>query len=78
MNRLIRIALTMFVSSTILLLLVRQRLKQVEGLADEVVRSETQMASAGLIIAGALAAGGFILIIVAMTRTRRKKLPKHE
>ncbi|MGB6223062.1 hypothetical protein [Haloferula sp.] len=78
MNRLIRIALTMFVSSTILLLLVRQRLKQVEGLADDVVRSEAQMASVGLIIAGALAAGGFILIIVAMTRTRRKKLPKHE
>lgn len=78
MNRLIRIALTLFASSTILVFLVKQRLNKVEGLADEAVRSETQMAAVGLIIAGALAAGGFILIIVAMARSRRKKLPKHE
>jgi multisubunit Na+/H+ antiporter MnhB subunit len=75
MNRLVRIALTLFASSTILVFLIRQRLKQAEGLAEEALRNETQMASIGVIIAGALAAGGFVLIIIALARTRKKNLP---
>lgn len=75
MNRLVRIALTLFVSSTILILLIKQRLKEAEGLAEEALRNEAQMAAVGVIIAGALAAGGFVLIIVALARSRKKKLP---
>jgi len=78
MNRLVRIALTLFASSTILIILVKQRLNKVEGLADEVVREEAQMAALGIIIAGALAIGGFVLIILAIARSRKKKLPKNE
>ncbi len=75
MNRLVRIALTLFASSTILMFLIRQRLKQAEGLAEEALKNETQMAFIGVIIAGALAAGGFVLIIIALARTRKNKLP---
>ncbi|MFC7336972.1 hypothetical protein ACFQY0_07265 [Haloferula chungangensis] len=75
MNRLVRIALTLFASSTILIFLIQQRLKEAEGMAEEALRNETQMAAIGVIIAGALAAGGFILIIVALARSRKNKLP---
>lgn len=78
MNRLVRIALTLFASSTILIILIKQRLKKVEGLTDELIRDETQMAALGVIIAGALAAGGFVLIIVAIARSRKKNLPRNE
>lgn len=78
MNRLIRIALTLFASSTILVFLVRQRLEKVEGLAEETVRSEAQMAAIGIIIAGALAAVGFVLIIVSIARSRKERLPRNE
>lgn len=78
MNRLVRIALTLFASATILIILVRQRLNQVEGMADEVVRSEAQMAAVGIIIAGALAAAGFVLIIISIARSRKKNLPRNE
>ena len=78
MNRLVRIALTLFASSTILIFLVKQRLKEIEGMADELVKSEAQMAAVGVIIAGSLAAAGFILIIIAIARSRKKALPKNE
>jgi|GEM_PF-5615133 len=76
MNRLVRIALTLFASATILVLLVRQRLQRLKGLGDEAaeefVRSESQMALVGLILAGLLAVIGFILIIVSIGRGRRR------
>jgi hypothetical protein len=78
MNRLVRIALTLFASSTILIFLVRQRLKDIEGLADDVVRSEAQMAAIGIMIAGTLAAAGFVLIIISIARSRKKNLPENE
>ena len=78
MNRLVRIALTLFASSTILIFLVKQRLKEIEGMADELVKSEAQMAAVGVIIAGSLAAPGFILIIIPIARSRKKALPKNE
>ena len=78
MNRLVRIALTLFASSTILVFLVKQRLNDIEGLADDVVRSEAKMAAVGIIIAGALAATGFVLIIISINRSRKKNLPRNE
>lgn len=83
MNRLVRIALTLFASATILILLVSQRLKQLKieiegGLAEEVARSEGQMVTMGVIIGGVLAASGFVLIIIAIARSRKKNLPRNE
>ena len=65
MNRLIRIALTLFASATILTLLVSQRLNKLKleiegGLAEEAARSEGQMITIGVIAAGVMAAIGFV------------------
>jgi hypothetical protein len=83
MNRLVRIALTLFASATILVLLVSQRLKKLKidiegGLAEEAARHEGQMIIVGTILCGMLAATGFVLLIVAVTRSRKKNLPNHE
>ena len=84
MNRLVRIALTFFASATILIILVFQRLKKLQvdidggRLAEEAARQEGQMVMLGVIVAGALAAGGFVLIIVAVAKSRKKNLPSHE
>ncbi len=76
MNRLVRIALTLFVSATILLLLARQRLvrlteQSTEILPADYVRDETQMATIGMIIAGLLAVTGIVLVTVALVRRRK-------
>lgn len=76
MNRLIRIALTLFVSATILAVLVRQRLARIEVAESEVlpadyVRDETQMATLGAYIAVALAVTGVVLLVVAMVKRSR-------
>lgn len=82
----IRIALTFFISATVLMLLVRQRaiklqndLQNLTGeVAEELARDETRMLAIGLILAGALALGGFVLIIVGIAKGRRKKLPRND
>ncbi len=81
MNRLVRIALTLFASATILIILVWRRLESAKTL-DEVadarlIEDETRMALLGLGIAGALAAAGFVLIIASVRKTRRKALSDH-
>ena len=78
MNRLIRIAITLFISATILILLVRQRLVSIDQLSEEAARNETQMAAVGIIIAGAMAAAGFVLIILTVARSRKRNLPGNE
>ena len=83
MNRLIRIALTLFASATVLILLIRQRairlqkdLEAVTGeLANELAKQEGQMIAIGILLAGLLAAGGFVLVIIAIARGRKPKRP---
>lgn len=85
MPRLVRIALTLFISATILVLLVQQRAMRLqEDLAavtghdaEQLAQSEERMIAVGIILAGLLALGGFVLIILAFARGRRK-LPDHE
>ncbi|BCX49514.1 hypothetical protein HAHE_34220 [Haloferula helveola] len=85
MNRLIRIALTLFASATVLILLIRQRalrlqkdLESVTGeLANELAKQEGQMIAIGILLAGLLAAGGFVLVIIAIARGRKPQRP-HE
>lgn len=80
MPRPIRIALTLFISATVLVLLIAQRinrlkenLQSVTGeVAEELARSEGQMILAGLVIAGALAAAGFVMILIAIFRAKRQ------
>lgn len=86
MPRAIRIALTLFLSSTVLVLLIRQRairlqtdLQSMTGeLAEEVARDESRMIAFGLILAGVLALSGFALVIVAIAKSRRKNLESHD
>ena len=86
MPRPIRIALTLFISATILMLLVRQRaiklqtdLQNLTGeLAEEVARDETRVLAVGLILAGALALGGFVLVIVGISKSRRNALKRND
>ena len=77
MPRLVRIALTLFASATILVLLTRQRAvnlrSQLEaGLADELARDETRMIVLGTILSGALGVGGLALVAAAIFQSRRK------
>ena len=41
-------------------------------------RSEGQMIIVGTILAGMLAATGFVLLIIAVTRGRKRNPPNHE
>lgn len=81
--RLIRIAATLFVSATILLLIVRQRARRIagyeaEGVTNDDVRAfvdnESQMVLIGLVIAALLILGAVALTIAAMIRSRRARL----
>lgn len=77
MPRLIRIAATLFVSATILAVLARMRLAEVQGLDPEVfgerIAGETQMSVFGIVLAGLLALGGFVVLGVAFVRQRRER-----
>lgn len=82
MSRLIRIALTLFASATILLILVQMRARRLQieveaGLAEDLIRDESRMILVGVILSGGLAAGGFALLIITVVRSRRKALQKH-
>ena len=79
MPRIVRIAITLFIASTILLLLARQRLIRLKedmgaGMAEDAIRDENQMIILGMIIAGGLAISGFVMLIVAVARSRNKRL----
>ncbi len=79
MPRLVRIALTFFVSATILVLLIAQRIGRLKDLqaaggeiAEELVKQEGEMIALGIILAGGLGVAGFVLILIAMFRGRRQ------
>ena len=83
MNRLVRIALTLFVSATILIFLVLQRLQRAkeagagadgDGLS-QFARSELQMVYVGMAITGIMILAGLVLIILALVRSRKKSAP---
>lgn len=75
MPRLLRIALTLMVSATVLIFLVvrrHQRLEadQVRGLTAEAIASETQMITLGAAIAAAMILGGLALLVTSLVRKR--------
>ncbi|MCH7226572.1 hypothetical protein [Haloferula sp. A504] len=80
MPRLVRIALTLFLSATVLVLLVAQRLGRLkqdlqyasEEVAEELMKTEGEMILIGQLIAGGLAAAGFVLILIAIFRAKRQ------
>ena len=79
MNRLVRIALTLFISATILIFLVLQRLQRAKeasvglpsGSHSELAKSELQMVYIGMGLVGLMLAAGVGLIIAAIIRARK-------
>ena len=80
MNRLVRIALTLFISATILIFLVLQRLQRAKeaaahlrgGSQHPLAESEFLMAYIGMGLVGLMLAIGMGLIITAIIKGRRK------
>ena len=84
MNRLVRIALTLFVSATILIFLVLQRLQRAReiggtgtdaGELSQFAKSELQMAYIGMGIVGIMLIAGVALIVTAIARSKKKPAP---
>ena len=71
MNRLVRIALTLFISASILVFLVLQRLERAKGMNEIAAAAELQMANIGMVLIGIMLAAGLALIITALIRTRK-------
>ena len=83
MNRLVRIALTLFVSATVLIFLVLQRLQRAKEIGagsggDDLsilAKSELQMAYIGMGIVAIMLVAGFALLVTAFLRSRKKSSP---
>lgn len=73
MNRLVRIALTLFLSASVLVFLVLQRLERAKGMSEVAAAAELQMAYIGMGLIGVMLAAGLALIITALVRTRKQK-----
>ena len=72
MHRLVRIALTLFLSASVLVFLVLQRLERAKGMSEVAAAAELQMAYIGMGLIGVMLAAGLALIITALVRTRKK------
>lgn len=72
MNRHVRIALTLFISSSLLVFLVLQRLERAKGMNEIAAADELKMAYIGMALIGLMLVAGLSLIGVALVRTRKK------
>jgi len=84
MKRPVRIALTLFISATILVFLTAKRADQAQKLQaaspgdptiTALVKREVHMAWLGIAIAGGMMGGGIWLIIAALIRSRKNDTP---
>lgn len=73
MNRLVRIALTLFLSASILVFLVLQRLERAKEMTGAPADAELQMAYIGMGLIAVMLVAGLTLIVTALVRSR--KLP---
>lgn len=72
MNRLIRIAVTLFASASIMIFLVLQRLERARDMTGRASESEFQMACLGIGVVAIMLVAGLALIITAIVRSRKK------
>jgi hypothetical protein len=72
MNRLVRIALTLFISASLLVFLVLQRLQRAKEMNEIAAAAELQMAYIGMGLIAVMLVAGLSLIGVALVRTRKK------
>ncbi len=71
MNRHVRIALTLFLSASVLVFLVLQRLERAKGMSEIAAAAELQMAYIGMGLIGLMLVAGLSLIGIALVRTRK-------
>ena len=71
MNRLVRIAVTLFISASILVFLVLQRLQRAKEMNEIAAAAELQMAYIGMGLIAIMLVAGLSLIGVALVRTRK-------
>lgn len=71
MNRLVRIAVTLFASASILVFLVLQRLERAKGMNEIAAAAEIQMAYIGMALIGLMLVAGLALIVTALVRSRK-------
>ncbi len=82
MNRLVRIAITLFVSATIMIFLIRRRLDHIPEIRagelyqnDQLVdhtHNEILMSVAGMVITAIMLIAGLTLLVIAFLRSRKK------
>jgi hypothetical protein len=72
MNRLVRIAVTLFASASVMIFLVLKRLARAKVMTGAESVSEIQMAYVGLGVVGLMLVAGLVLVIVAIVRSRKK------
>jgi uncharacterized membrane protein len=72
MNRLVRISLTLFLSASVLVFLVLQRLERAKEMNEIAAAAELQMAYIGMALIGIMLVAGLSLIGIALVRTRKK------
>lgn len=71
MNRLVRIALTLFVSASLLVFLVLQRLQRAKEMNEIAAAAELQMAYIGMGLIGLMLIAGLSLIGIVLVRSRK-------
>ena len=71
MNRLVRISLTLFLSASVLVFLVLQRLERAKAMSEIAAADELKMAYIGMALIGLMLVAGLSLIGVALVRTRK-------
>ncbi len=72
MNRLVRIALTLFISASILVFLVLERLQRARELSEIAAAPELKMVYIGMGLIALMLIAGLSLIGIALVRSRKK------
>ena len=81
MNRLVRIALTLFISATIMVFLINRRLQALPKISAgyrlpdselDRIHNEVIMINVGFVLIAAMLLAGLALIIAALVRSRKK------
>ena len=73
MNRLIRTALTLFASASVMIFLVLKRLENARNMVGQAQASEVQMAYLGIGIVAVMLVIGLGLVVTSVLRARKAK-----
>ena len=73
MNRLVRTALTLFASASVMIFLVLKRLENAHNMVGQAQASEVQMAKLGMVITAVMLVIGLGLLVTAVLRARKAR-----